>query len=343
MIWINCVSVDGFVGLQGNRCDTMLKYGQQRISTDIPFSSIIHNSYNNINKRRCGKNIINYSDRSSNPTASQIISKVATGGLGLFMAIVLVFGNELVSFDQSRTPNNAFDVVVSTPNTYQKLSKNEINDKLAQIPIFFVLDAKKADTFYEDSDKKTVNLYMDVEDAKRQQDRLGENYRVGVTTLDEVFYPLITKKVKIASFLSPLVKNSNPDSKYLLIPSKFQYEFAKAIEGEKVDKDTSIDSSKELSVPVFVSDKIAFKDQKGNLQIPLFLQQEDLLDSWNRLRESSSNSLPEEPTLKISTIERIIQSMEDGSSQGKALEFFPSIENLQAAKNALQGEGKPNE
>ena len=34
-------------------------------------------------------------------------------------------------------------------------------------------------------------------------------------------------------------------------------------------------------------------------------------------------------------MQKIVESMENGSSSGKSLEFFPSIENLNAARGAL--------
>ena len=113
-------------------------------------------------------------------------------------------------------------------------------------------------------------------------------------------YPLVLKRgrmrmapppsevEKAESVIMSMEKSESPS--YRLIPSKTSVEQAKEFGLELTKSD----------VPLFVADRLAFASPKGP-QLPLFLDKDDCITSYKRLRTAKS-SLPQEPSIRTSTL-----------------------------------------
>lgn len=112
---------------------------------------------------------------------------------------------------------------------------------------------------------------------------------------------------------------------YRLIPSKSAFKAAKEFDLKMEESD----------IPLFVADRLAFAGDKGP-QLPLFLEKDDCVTTYNRLRGSSSR-LPETPNIRVSTLMDTLKSMEVGSRPGVSqLAFYSSAEDLVQATDMMQ-------
>ncbi len=83
-------------------------------------------------------------------------------------------------------------------------------------------------------------------------------------------------------------------------------------------------------IPLFVADRLAFASSKGP-QLPLFLDKSDCALSYQRLRQGKS-SLPEQPTIRTTSLLDTLQSMERGTRPGVSqLAFYATAEDLAMA------------
>ena len=104
---------------------------------------------------------------------------------------------------------------------------------------------------------------------------------------------------------------------YRLIPSKSSVKQAKEYGMDVSNSD----------IPLFVADRLAFGGPKGP-QLPLFLDKDDCVTSYNRLR-SGKSSLPEQPNIRTSTLLQTVLSMERGTRPGLSqLSFYSTAGDL---------------
>ena len=114
-----------------------------------------------------------------------------------------------------------------------------------------------------------------------------------------------------------LDKGKADSPSYRLIPSKVSVQQAKEFNSELSNSD----------LPLFVADRLAFGSPKGP-QLPLFLDKNDCITSYNRLRQGKS-SLPEEPNIRTSTLLETLISMERGTRPGvNQIAFYATAEDL---------------
>ena len=68
----------------------------------------------------------------------------------------------------------------------------------------------------------------------------------------------------------------------------------------------------------------------------MFLEKEDCITSYNRLRKAGGNKLPEEPNIRTTTFFDIVQSMEKGTRPGvRQLQFYATADDLLRASEML--------
>ena len=104
---------------------------------------------------------------------------------------------------------------------------------------------------------------------------------------------------------------------FRLVPSKISVEQAKQLDLETSQSD----------VPLFIADRLAFASTKG-AQLPLFLNKDDCITSYKRLREAKS-SLPEQPNIRTTTLLETLISMEKGTRPGVSqLNFYATAGDL---------------
>ena len=254
-----------------------------------------------------------------------LVQSVFISGVLLFFA-ASAFAPLTLLTDQSPSTLSLGDSVITKQDgnklkTYQSkldaLSEAKIQEKLSNIPVFYLAD---------DNGGIGNRFYLSYNQAKNE----ASDKIVKVTTLDQVMYPLILKQgnTKASNKTPEEIKSArqNVDEKtsYKLVPSK-----AALSEGDM--------SLKEGDIPLFVVEKLAFAGDDGKPQVPLFTEKGDGIVSYARLRESGGNKLPQEPSIRTTTLLGVIESMEKGTRPGVGqLEFYANADDVIKADEMAQ-------
>ena len=207
---------------------------------------------------------------------------------------------------------------------FDALSKTKIQDKLRNLPVFYLVK----------DGKMLERIYFSFDEAKDASKEVSA--KVKVTTLDEVLYPLILKQqqgtMKTISSTTPneikqaILLRDTETTQYTIIPS------ATALKDAR-ETNTIL---KQNDVPIFVVERLAFASNNGP-QVPLFLERNDAILSYNRLRESGGNKLPEEPVVRTTSLLDVLDSMERGTRPGVSqLAFYGNAENVLKADEMSQ-------
>jgi hypothetical protein len=197
------------------------------------------------------------------------------------------------------------------------LSKTKIQEKLSNLPVFYLVN----------NGIMGDNIYFSFSEASSAAKDASAT--VKVTTLDQVLYPLILKqgKVKTAAPTPAAIKQAIEtvsERQFTLIPSSTAQKDAK-------ETGTTLQPN---DVPLFIVERLAFASDSG-AQVPLFLEQSDAITSYNRLR-SSSNRLPETPTVRTSSLMDVLDSMERGTRQGTSqLAFYGNADDVLKADEMI--------
>lgn len=201
------------------------------------------------------------------------------------------------------------------------LSRSAIQEKLNAVPVFYV-----ATIGADGSASMSTDLYMSYDDASAVSAGIPSSTVKG-TTLDQVMYPLVLKRGRM-KMAPPPIEVEQAEAKimeigrsespaYRLVPSKTSMAQAKELGLELSDSD----------IPLFLADRLAFASTKG-AQLPLFLDKDDCITSYNRLRKAKT-TLPEQPNIRTSTLLETLLSMEKGTRQGVGqLNFYGTAGDL---------------
>lgn len=201
------------------------------------------------------------------------------------------------------------------------LSRSAIQEKLNSVPVFYV-----ATTGSDGSAEMSTDIYLSYQDAKEASDGVSSSTVKG-TTLDQVMYPLVLKRgrmrmapppVEVAQAEATIMAEGKSGSPaYRLIPSKVSVDQAKEFDMAVAESD----------VPLFIADRLAFASTKG-AQLPLFLNRDDCVTSYKRLRQAKS-TLPEQPNIRTTTLLETLISMERGTRAGASqLNFYATAGDL---------------
>ncbi|KAL9178328.1 hypothetical protein ACHAXT_001756 [Thalassiosira profunda] len=208
--------------------------------------------------------------------------------------------------------------------TYQSkfdaLSPARVQEKLSNLPVFFVSTDDGAGW-----SRMGERIYLSFGEA--EGDAKASGGIVKATTLDQVLYPLILKKEggKVSASTPVEIKaaRESVSSSYRLVPSKAARNEAKDI------------SLKEGDIPLFVVERLAFASDDGRPQVPLFTERGDAVTSYARLREAGGNKLPEEPTIRTTSLLDVLDSMERGTRPGVGqLQFYGNADDNASGREA---------
>ena len=243
----------------------------------------------------------NDDDRASLPLTSVLVG---------FVAILGVFGTGFIStFGSAAKQQNA----PKLKNTSEKesrgamtrLTRREINKKLSNVPVFYPLD-NNGGIFVKDGVGK---IYTDINEA--QVAAKNGNNNIGVGTLDDVYYTLIEKKTKLATYLGGTIGKSDFTAQYYL---------------------NSPDTN---DVVLYRMPKLAFQKDEG-LELPLFLDKEDAVSSYKQLLENkktTSNTMTKDesiPDVEVTSLKKIVDSIfAVGGIESRAFEFYPSLKSIE--------------
>lgn len=118
--------------------------------------------------------------------------------------------------------------------------------------------------------------------------------------------------------------SENPEKLYRLIPSKAAVDQANEYKMNLLAND----------IPLFVADRLAFAGAKGP-QLPLFVDKNDCMLSYQRLR-SGKSSLPEQPNIRTTSLLDELYSMEKGTRPGVSqLAFYATAEDVNKAASMV--------
>ena len=221
-------------------------------------------------------------------------------------------GNSVVTRQDGPTVKNY-------ESKFDALSKAKIQEKLSNVPVFYLVTDGKMN-------QKIYFSFNEAEEAAK-----GISADVKVTTLDQVMYPMILKqgKIKTVSATPAEIKkaiDTVSEVQFTLIPSASANKDAKETNTELVQND----------VPLFVVDRLAFASNSGP-QVPLFLEKNDAILSYNRLRESGGNKLPADAVVRTTSLLDVLDSMERGTRQGTSqLAFYGSANDVLKADEMSQ-------
>jgi hypothetical protein len=201
---------------------------------------------------------------------------------------------------------------------FDALSPAKIQDKLRNLPVFYLVKDGNI------NDK----IYFSFNEAKAASEDISAV--VKVTTLDQVLYPLILKQGKFKASSTPVeIKqaiNSSTETQFILVPSTSSLKDAK-------ETGTTL---KQNDVPLFVVERLAFASNDGP-QVPLFLERNDAIISYNRLRESGGGKLPADPVIRTTSLLDVLDSMERGTRQGTSqLAFYGNADDVLKADEMSQ-------
>jgi len=196
-----------------------------------------------------------------------------------------------------------------------RLTRREINSKLQQVPVFYATKSSSGLAVLT-ADNDLGIFFTNPEDAEVFAKSKGAN--VGVTTLDDVYYTLLERKTKLASYLGGVAGNSDPNAKYVLRLS--------STETKNVNEDWKTGHTDDI--PLYRVQNLAFSKAEG-LEIPLFLNKQDAIASYDRLETDKKKK--DAPDIQVTSLKDMISIFGQGGIEGRAIEFYPSIASIEGA------------
>lgn len=228
-------------------------------------------------------------------------------------------GNSVVTRQDADAPTTT--AKKNFESKFDALSKTKIQDKLSNLPVFYLVR----------DGKMLKSIYFSFDEARDASKDVSAELKV--TTLDQVLYPLILEQrqgtMKMVSTAPKEIKQAilrDTETQYTLIPS------AAALKDAQ-ETNTILQQN---DAPIFVVERLAFASNNGP-QVPLFLEKNDAILSYNRLRESGGNKLPAEPVVRTSSLLDVLDGMERGTRPGVSqLAFYGNAENVLKADEMSQ-------
>lgn len=280
-----------------------------------------------------------YDDSKSSGLSFKVLGVLILGIFGLFGTDIIgsLSGVKNSLTEQSKPAVSELKNVSkdgSNRGALTRLTRKEINYKLAQVPIFYISSDNGQSIFIKDnigklfSDKNSAIEYM-----KSINDN-NDNLKVDATTLDAVYYPLIVRQQKIGNFIEGVSGKLDINAAYELNGSLDQVAYASS----------QWQSVHPHDFPLFRMPGLAFNKPEG-LEIPLFLRKEDALSSYERLVDSQAEAALDLlkannknvdksiiPEVQITSLQDMVSLFSSGGFEGRAIEFYPSIESINNAK-----------
>lgn len=206
-----------------------------------------------------------------------------------------------------------------------RLSRREINAKLQNLPVFFMTEDGRS-VFLEDQGESRVGKFFT---ERADADNYAENMKgsstlkVSATTMDEVYYPLITKQQKMGSFVKGVAGSSDTTALYRLQPS----------DAEVAETPSGWKSTHDSDLPLFRITNLAFNKPEG-LEIPLFVRKSDGLSAFDRLQKEREIDI-KTPEVQVTSIKDLVGLFSQGGFEGRAIELYPSIDAIEAARSII--------
>lgn len=215
----------------------------------------------------------------------------------------------------------------SSRGALTKLTRREINAKLAQVPVFFVKNPAGGVYIDEAGEGK---FFETKSEAEKYAAKCGSV--VGAATMDEVFYPLLKKSQKL-SVSGPIAANSKPEGKYVLVPLDSELKNAGG---------AAFTGKHPADFPLYRVPKLAFNREPSGLEFPLFTEISSATGAYERLQEDKAEKggKPTQQQEKVRPEDYQVTSLLDvvelwgvGGSEGRTLEIYPSMDEINNYKS----------
>ena len=257
-----------------------------------------------------------------------------TGALGTLQGIGKDIAFEQRAQQQGLSTKVKSSSVEANRGSKTRLSRKEINIKLAQIPLFYVGNGLGGVYTEEGAGGQ---FFETKAQAEAYAKTLGGNKQVEAATMDEIYFSLMKKKAKL-SVSGRIAANSDPEAVYRLVGEKGEVDKAGAVWLEKHPDD----------IPLYRVPTMAFEKESG-LELPLFTERDSAKAAFERLNEGKAAKAAKQSATGASTEARVLSADEfqtlsildvielwsTGGSESRALELYPSmveIENYKAMR-----------
>lgn len=268
-----------------------------------------------------------YGDDEGSGISLKVLGVGAVVVLGVFGADIFSnLGGAMQSAKQTQvmTSGGPAGVLKGDENrgSLTRLSRREINEKLSQIPVFYVTQGSNEGISIQDG---VGFLFVEKGDADAFAKRTG-GANVNAATMDDVFFTLIEKKTKL-SLVTGIAGKSDPSATYHLQPSSTQL----------AQTTNEFKAAHPNDVPLFRVTNMAF-EKKNGLEVPVFLRKEDALSAYSRLQESKDKgSELKAPDVQVTSVLDLVRLFGTGGFEGRALEVYPSMEAIEQARALIVG------
>lgn len=257
---------------------------------------------------------------------------LVVGALGLFgtgfMSTLQGIGKD-VAFEQKAAALGVSNKVKSSEasrGSKTRLSRKEINGKLAQIPLFYISNGLGG-VFTEEGSGKFFETKTDAETYAKS---LGGNRKIEAATMDEIYFSLMKKKAKL-SVSGRIAANSDPEAVYSLV--------ATPAEVERAGKDF-IEKHPSGDIPLYRVPTMAFERENG-LELPLFTERGSAKAAYTKLqadrgtrKESPSSSRERDgEEFQVTSVLDVIELWRTGGAESRALEVYPSMAEIDNYKS----------
>eukprot|EP00599_Poterioochromonas_sp_BG-1_P004230 CAMPEP_0173144258 /NCGR_PEP_ID=MMETSP1105-20130129/7127_1 /TAXON_ID=2985 /ORGANISM="Ochromonas sp., Strain BG-1" /LENGTH=301 /DNA_ID=CAMNT_0014057907 /DNA_START=516 /DNA_END=1421 /DNA_ORIENTATION=- len=209
--------------------------------------------------------------------------------------------------------------------SYKRLSPVQ---RVATTPLYFVCNSRGNAYLQEDvqggnPEQRTVVYFMSYQDADNYMNEMTQSnpshaseFRIMTVSMEKVLNLIQNKKQsrKMARYEIDMI--------YRIQPSSQQAQNAEKIAGKQ--------ALSEYSIPMFAAEGVAVKRKSGEVITPYYFSYEDLLNDWEKLRESSPK-LPASPKVVVKDFTDVMV-LADGNT---AISFEDKVDDKVIANEGL--------
>ena len=211
----------------------------------------------------------------------------------------------------------------ATRGAMTRLTRREINSKLAQFPVFFAQNGDGG-VFTEDS---VGLIFADIADA----DAFAEIHstKVSATSLDSFFFTLVQKKTKLSSYVDGVSRFSDPGANYKFVPSST----------ELANTPAGWNTLHPNDIPLFRIPTVAFSKEEG-IELPLFVRKEDAVNAFERLQAAKQEKGEKgdditSMNIQVISLLELVDLFSTGGFESRAFEIYPDIAAIESARKLM--------
>ena len=276
-----------------------------------------------------------YRDEENKGLSLKVVGTLAILTLGVFgtgfLGSAQSFLRELGNPNTVQTTENKLKgSKIENRGALTRLTKREMNEKLQNIPVFFVSADDGKSVYTVDG---VGSFFEDLADATRFAATNNAKLTVSATSLNDVYFTLLDRQTKLGKFITGVAQESDAAATYVLRANDKEYSGT----SDKYRESHTIND-----YPLYRVPNLVFPKEDG-LEVPLFLRREDAATSFDRLQEAKKTaaSTPtgrvQEEALQVQEVSLldIMKLFQTGGFESRALEFYPSNDSITQARRLM--------